>query len=1355
MVALAELLGASPGIVAVREQVERLLRRQTDARRLPPILIQGETGTGKGLLARGIHRAGPRRDGPFVDVNCAAIPETLLEAEMFGFERGAFTDARRAKAGLLQTAHRGTIFLDEVALLPEALQAKLLKAIEEQVVRRLGSTRSDPVDVWILAATSEDLAVAARERRFREDLYHRLAVLTVRLPPLRERGQDILQLAGHFLSRACADYQLPPKELDPRAREALLVYQWPGNVREMANVMERVALLSETARVTVEMLGLPEAPPVAAREVAHRAVPVHLDDEVENMERGRVLDALERTNWNISRAAVLLGISRNRLRYRIEKQGLRRGSPRRTPRPKPIPPVEPASPAAVEPAAAVPPALRWERRRLTLLRVELVPLSEDMSQVDSSRLVEVFVDKLQGFGGRVEELSPTEIVAAFGVEPVEDAPRRAALSAMAILKAVEAGRDKGGEGFRVKLGIHIGQFMVGRIGPAIQMGGDGRREAWEILGALLTAGEGDAIFVSSAAAPFLERQFNLAPAGRIEEAPQKVYRLTGRRHAGVGLRGRITGFLGRSTELGLLRDRLAIGATGQGQVVGIVGEPGIGKSRLLFEFRQSLAKGEVTYLEGRCFSHATAIPYFPVVEILRTGCRVSDTDTPEIIADKVRQGLGQIGMGSDESAPYLLHLLGIKEGTERLTVLSPEAIRSRTFEIVWEMIVQGSRRRPLILAVEDLHWLDSASEAFLGSLVERVPGAPLLLLVTYRPGYRPPGIEKSYATQMALHPLSRQDSLKVVYAVLETEQVPGPVAQIILARAEGNPFFLEELARVVGEHGDRPPQTVPETLEEVLLARINRLPDDAKRLLQTASVLGREFSLRLVGAIWDPASALDPQLRDLTRLEFLILRSTPEEPVYVFKHALTREVAYESLALPQRQAFHAAAGRALEALYANRLEEVYDRLAYHYSRTQDAEKAIDYLTRFAVKAVRASAYVEAVAALEEALAHAERLPDGPQRERRRLDLILEQVYPLTFLGRFQEVLVLLLGERDRVERLGDPAVTGPYYFWLGRTYGVVGDHERAAEAAQRALGEATSCGDKVTMGKAYYALGYEDYWSGQVRAGVERGQQAVRLLEETDERLWLALSYWIVAINHAHMGDFEPALEAVARTGAIGETIGDPRLRCTAAWTRGMIHAAQGQWEAGVEACQRALESSPNPVNTALAMGFLGGCHLEKGDAARAIPLLEESAQQLGKFQVRQTQGLFLALLGDAHLLTGQLDRAAEFAGQGLQISKDARYWYGFGWAQRALGRIAQARESLSEAETNLTEALRTFESVEARFEQARTHLSLADLARVRRDPDGISRHLQEALRVFTCLRIPKYVERAEALAREWQLGSS
>src|SRR5256712_189742 len=339
---LGDRIGNSPQIEAVRDRVMRLLERQRDAHRLPPILIEGETGTGKGLLARMLHRAGPRADGPFVDVNCAAIPETLLEDEMFGFERGAFTDARRAKPGLLQAAQRGTIFLDEIGLLGEALQAKLLKALEERMVRRLGSTRDEPIDVWLITATNEDLRQAIRRRRYREDMYHRLAVVTLTMPPLRERGNDIVQLADHFLKRACADYGISERRLSAPACAALMRYPWPGNVRELANLMERLALLDADGEISAAALALPEA-----RE-PERSLPAQqaggsLDDAV----RDRLVEVLQRTSWNISRSAALLGISRNTLRARIEKYGLRRDGPAAAPapRPTPRPPVPAAAPA--------------------------------------------------------------------------------------------------------------------------------------------------------------------------------------------------------------------------------------------------------------------------------------------------------------------------------------------------------------------------------------------------------------------------------------------------------------------------------------------------------------------------------------------------------------------------------------------------------------------------------------------------------------------------------------------------------------------------------------------------------------------------------------------------------------------------------------------------------------------------------------------------------------------------------------------------------------------------------------------------------------------------------------------------
>jgi transcriptional regulator with PAS, ATPase and Fis domain len=312
---------------ALRDQVGRLLGPQRAHGRLPSVLILGETGTGKGLLARAMHDASARAQAPFVAVNCAAIPDSLVEGELFGFERGAFTGARQTKPGLLQFAHRGTVFLDEIGALPLGLQAKLLTVLEDRAVRRLGSLHSETLDLWIVAATSEPLPEAVRERRFREDLYHRLAAITLTLPPLRERGADVLRLADHFLDQACRDYALPLKRLSPDARAALLGHAWPGNVREIANLMARVALLVEEPVIPAGALGLPGVPPEPVPATAPRSTPSLFRDMLDDFERTHLLAALESAAWNTSRAASRLGIARNTLRYRIHKLGLRPGGP--------------------------------------------------------------------------------------------------------------------------------------------------------------------------------------------------------------------------------------------------------------------------------------------------------------------------------------------------------------------------------------------------------------------------------------------------------------------------------------------------------------------------------------------------------------------------------------------------------------------------------------------------------------------------------------------------------------------------------------------------------------------------------------------------------------------------------------------------------------------------------------------------------------------------------------------------------------------------------------------------------------------------------------------------------------------
>ncbi|MCI0528983.1 MAG: tetratricopeptide repeat protein, partial [Nitrospira sp.] len=698
--------------------------------------------------------------------------------------------------------------------------------------------------------------------------------------------------------------------------------------------------------------------------------------------------------------------------------------------------------------------------------------------------------------------------------------------------------------------------------------------------------------------------------------------------------------------------------------------------------------------------------------------------------------------------PYLLYLLGVKEKTERLSILSPEAIKYRTFEVLRQMVLKRSNRQSVLVVVEDLHWIDKTSEEYFASLVESLAKVRILLLCTYRPEYRLPWAGKPYVTQLTLRRLTPEDSLRIVHSVFQEKTVLEPLSQVILGKAEGNPFFLEELAQtVVGQGGFHPNVTIPNTIQGVLMARIDRLPDDAKQVLQTASVLGREFSLRLLDVIWDGTGAPGPYLVKLKRLEFLHEKTRTPEPVYVFKHALTQEVAYESLLTTRRRALHAAVGRALETLYADRLEEVYDRIAYHYAKTEETAKAVGYLTRFAERAAKGYSHEEAIKTLQEALAHVERLPTEEQ-DHCLLNLVFRQIDSLRSLGRIQESLDLLLQQQERLERLQDPSLAGLYYFWLGHTYGLLGDEERSMQYLQRALEEAEQCGDQATLGKIYYVMALEEPHT----QAVEHGRQAVALLEQVGERDWLGMAYWIVGVNSLQVGEFKPALEAAARARVIGEAIEDSRLQSYAAWTTGIIYATMGEWGAGIEACKQGLERSPDPLSKAIASGYLGYAYLQKGDAAQAIPVLEQSVQQMSQFQWRQAQGWFMAYLSEAYLLSGQIEKAQDLAMQSLEIGRDAGYGWVMGCAEWDLGRIAQTKGNFSEAEIHLQEALKNFSGMKMRFEVGRTYLALAKLAHTQGNMKTAAQRLREAHDLFKVLQVPKYIERTEQLARKLEV---
>jgi two-component system, NtrC family, response regulator AtoC len=486
------LLGRSPAISALREQIRHLATFDTVGNpHAPTVLLQGETGTGKGLVARVIHDSGPRAQGPFIDVNCAAIPETLLEAELLGFEASTFTDAKRAKPGLLEAASGGTLFLDEIEALPLALQSKFLKALEEKWVRRLGAVRGQPVDVKIIAATTADLGGYVAAGRFRPDLYHRLAVVVVTLPPLRARAEDILLMAEQFLHRSAEAHGVRPHRLSRAAEAWLRGYGWPGTVRELSHLVERVTLLSREAIVspsTLASLCLPQpTAPVPAAPTAE----ANESGEIE--ERMQIQAILRQTRGNVVQAARLLGLSRGALRHRLRRYGLQRPRERA---PSPVPlgdhpttrvPATRGAERALE--RSITPAPAWEHKPVAVLAIELtfpmVTAGEAAAYepwTAASRWEQVLVAKVQGFGGVVLQRSPALLLVAFGIpHTLEQLPQRAVQAALALRQLVAEGADQG-PCPALRLVVHWGEVLVNvqASDPTAQLRALGETLAWPV-----------------------------------------------------------------------------------------------------------------------------------------------------------------------------------------------------------------------------------------------------------------------------------------------------------------------------------------------------------------------------------------------------------------------------------------------------------------------------------------------------------------------------------------------------------------------------------------------------------------------------------------------------------------------------------------------------------------------------------------------------------------------------------------------------------------------------------------------------------------------------------------------------------
>jgi class 3 adenylate cyclase/tetratricopeptide (TPR) repeat protein len=642
-------------------------------------------------------------------------------------------------------------------------------------------------------------------------------------------------------------------------------------------------------------------------------------------------------------------------------------------------------------------AIEGERKRVTVLFCDIVRSSGLALELGPERFHEVIdrffrvaLAEVHRYGGTINQFLGDGFMALFGA-PIahEDHARRAVLAALGITERAEVS---------IRIGINSGPVVVGAIGDDLRVDYTAFGDTTVLAARLQAAAAPGAVLISKRTAKAVRGYFRLEelPPVQVKERTVTPVRVTGLgpRTSRIATGDVLSRFTGREGELSQLCRLLEVVAAGQGQVVGVAGDPGLGKSRLALEFRR-LAEPDAAVREGRCLSYGAGIAYLPLFELVRDVCGFAVEDPPDVVAARIEAKIGALGLGT-ALARYLGHAFGVSTGD---LGLDPQAIRAGTFDALRRLFVAEAERRPLVVLVEDLHWIDQTSEAFLAQFADELPSVPVMLLVTYRSGYAPPWIGKSFATQLALRPLSPAASEQIVNAILGTGD-PGATTAIA-ARGDGNPFFLEELARASQDAGDR--VAVPETVQQVLAARIDRLSADQKAAIQLAAVLGREFSLGLAEDVWDGGGPLEARLAELKGLEFLRERPGRAERTFVFRHALTREVAYDSMLEASRRVLHGRAGTALEDSPASQRFERAELLAYHFSRSGEPTRAIRYLADAGDRAKDRYANEEAVAAYRQAIELIEELNGGRPPE--AYGAICESLGTvLVRLSRFDEAL---------------------------------------------------------------------------------------------------------------------------------------------------------------------------------------------------------------------------------------------------------------------------------------------------------------------------------------------------------------
>jgi class 3 adenylate cyclase/tetratricopeptide (TPR) repeat protein len=1043
-------------------------------------------------------------------------------------------------------------------------------------------------------------------------------------------------------------------------------------------------------------------------------------------------------------------------------------------------------------AAAASPLLRpeAERRQLTVMFCDLVDstaLSERLDPEDLREIIQAYQETcarvIARYEGYVAKYMGDGILAYFGYPQAhEDDAKRSTRAGLGIVEAIakigENNPVARGLQLSVRVGISTGPVVVGDIV------GEGTAEEASVVGEtpniaarLQAIAQPNQVVISPLTRQLIGNALTLEDLGEKVlkgiAQPVHAWRVTGEREIEIGAEvdsiGGSLSLVGRQEELGLLFRAWEASKKGHGQVVLIQGEAGLGKSRLVGALRTKIKETDGSYAAAtiQCSSFHASSTLYPVIEHLKHILAWSEQEAPEVKLSKIESAVRAQNLPLPEVMPLVAELMGVPllEGRYPPVRFGAQELRERTLDVLASWLLGEAEKRSVLCIWEDVHWADPTTLDLLALCVEQSPTVAIMNVLTFRPNFQPPWAARSHILPISLNRLERPEVEAMIRQQTGSKALPSEVVDYIVDKADGVPLYVEELSKAILEAdflremqdryeltGPLSSVSIPVTLQDLLMARLDRLPT-VREVAQIGSILGREFAYEMIQAIAAHEElTLQNGLDQLVEAELLYQRGRRPHARYTFKHALVQDAAYQSLLKRTRKYYHQQVGELLERRYPEIVQSQPDLIAQHYVRAENDAKAMEYLTRSADKAASLYAHAEAVTALEEAILHAERLPTD-NRDRYVIEIVLRLAESLHFLGRRQELVQNLMQQRARLDGLADASLSGKFYFWLGFAHSFLGDRAEAERTLGRALEEAARAGDQAVSGRVHRALAMECTFSGQaLDKAVDHGRQAVALLEHKKDDFWLAQALLALSYASYYRGDFELAIDAAARLSALGESTGSRRARSNAVMMTGLSYATRGDWAAGIEAEKRALDLSPDDFEKAWVLACLGKAYVEAEEPAQAIPVLEQAVELADRVRSLQFRCWFRTILANAYVLRGDLDKARDAALKALEVSADIHFLLGVGWSDQVLGRVARAQGNIVEAARKFDAAIVTFDAIGARFELASTYLDRATLSQAQRNAVQLRERLNHAQELFAALQAPKYTERVGRLREQLDL---